>query len=58
MRTAEYIMPKGHIVRVHDHLDPGTPEYAARQKRWEKAVAEFAKSVPSLWQDKKENAIT
>lgn len=50
MRTADYITPAGHHVRIHDPLEPGTPEWEARQLRWKKALADFAKSVPSLWQ--------
>lgn len=52
MRVTEIVTPKGHIVRIHDPLEPGTPEWDARQKRWEQAFAEFAKKTPSLWVDK------
>ena len=43
MRTTEFISPRGNILVIHDPLEPGTPEWDARQKRWERAVAEFGR---------------
>lgn len=45
MNTTTIITKSGHIVRIHDPLTRGTPEWDARQKRWEKATAEFAKKA-------------
>ena len=43
MVITEITTPRGALVRIHDPLEKGTPEWHARQKRWEKAVQEFAR---------------
>lgn len=45
MNTTTITTKGGHIVRIHDPLTPNTPEWEARQKRWEKAAAEFARKA-------------
>lgn len=45
MRITELTTAKGNIVRIHDPLTPNTPEWEARQKRWEKATADFARKA-------------
>lgn len=43
MIITEITTPNGALVRIHDPLEKGTPEWHARQKRWEKAVQDFAR---------------
>lgn len=45
MNTTTIITKSGHVVRIHDPLTPNTPEWEARQKRWEKATAEFMRKA-------------
>ena len=45
MNTTTIITDKGHIIHIHDPLTRGTPEWEKRQKRWEKAFAEFARKT-------------
>ena len=45
MNTTTIITKSGHIVRIHDPLTRGTPEWDARQQRWGRATAEFVKKA-------------
>lgn len=51
MNITTIVTEKGHIVRIHDPLTRGTPEWEARQKRWEKAAIRFAEKA--MMEDKK-----
>lgn len=40
---------RGHTVRIHDPIKPNSPEWEARQKRWELSCVRF-------WQAKERTA--
>ena len=44
MREVEYIAPCGARVIVRDPLEPGTPEWDERMKRWKRALGDYMKS--------------
>lgn len=41
MRETEYISPRGNRIIIRDPLEPGTPEWDEREKRWRRATAEY-----------------
>ncbi len=53
MYITEIKTSKGNIVRIRDPLKRGTPEWDARQEKWEKATADFVRAVerrhPGYW---------